>query len=340
MAVTGRDGRFTAAKAWSIVREICTVLGLDDQDAEVIKITANAVFRLPRSGVIIRISGSPAMAYRACKVVQVARWLARHDVPAVRLAPGLPAPLHIDGTVATLWIDALAGPRPAEPRDQSLLERQPPAGARGLVARARRSAPGEPVRTSGPPTASDLAAVLRLIHALPLPIVALPNWDPLDDVRRRLADAEGLADIDRIFLQRMADRLEAALEDVTYELPAGIVHGDAHLGNLIRSPDGRVLACDFDATCYGPTEWDLVPLAVGRLRFDYPPERHALLASEYGFDVTHWSGFEVLRAVRELKLVTSVVPILTSNPRVAAQFAVRLASLRYADESVRWLPYS
>ncbi|WP_322760687.1 phosphotransferase [Frankia sp. Cr2] len=368
MAVTGCDGRFTVANAWSILREICVAVGLDDRDAEVIKIAANAVFRLPRARLVIRISGSQAMAHRAHKVVQVARWMARHEVPAVRLAPGLPAPLLLGSVVATLWIDAQAEPRPAEPPGRHVQENQPLPGARGPTAHAattrgsaargatargstalgstahvstsRASTAGERVVHSGPPTVSDLAAALQRIHALPLPDAALPHWDPLDDVRRRLADAEGLADPDFAFLRRMADRLEVALERVTYDLPAGILHGDAHLGNLIRCHDGRVIVCDFDSTCYGPTEWDLIPVAVGRLRFGYPPEQHAVLASEYGFDVTRWSGFEVLRALRELKLVTSVVPILASNPRVAAQFAIRLASLRYADESVRWLPYS
>ncbi len=325
----GGVGRFTVTKAWSILQEICGAVGVDGRDAEVIKIAANAVFRLPRAGMIVRISGSQAMAHRADKVVQVARWLARHDVPAVRLMPGMPAPLRVGNAVATLWIDVGSGSQ-AKTADWTLTDERP-----SPHPRTRGSTPSG-VR----PAASDLAIALKQLHTLPLPKDALPRWDPLDDVRRRLADAEELADADLALLRRMACRVEAALEDVRYALPPGIVHGDAHLGNLIRSRDGGVVLCDFDATCYGPTEWDLIPVAVGRLRFGYPPEQHAVLASSYGFDVTRWSGFEALRAVRELKLVTSVVPILASNPRVAAQFAVRLASLRYEDESVRWMPYS
>ncbi|WP_250285896.1 MULTISPECIES: phosphotransferase family protein, partial [unclassified Frankia] len=206
---------------------------------------------------------------------------------------------------------------------------------------ARRGpAAGRAATAGGPPTAGDLAVALRQLHTLPLPDVPLPSFDPLADVRSRLADAEGLPAADLAFLRRLAARCEAALESVVYALPAGIVHGDAHLGNLVRARDGKVLICDFDATCHGPPEWDLIPLAVGRLRFGYPPEQYAALAAAYGFDVMRWPGFEVLRAVRELKLTTSVVPVLASSPRVAAQFAVRLASLRYQDETVRWMPYS
>ncbi|WP_242606247.1 phosphotransferase family protein [Protofrankia symbiont of Coriaria ruscifolia] len=351
-------GRFTVTRAWKVLQEICAAVGLDGRDAELIKIAANAVFRLPRAGVIVRISGSQAMAHRADKVVQVARWLACHDVPAVRLAPGLPAPLRIADTVATLWIDAGSGrsvrsgepsrsvvgiPFPPAGGDEQLRTRARGSAGRGVGGRAatvRGATAGGAPRTDVSPTARDLAVALRQLHALPLPDVPLPRFDPLADVRRRLADAEGLHAADLAFLRRLASRCEAALESVAYALPAGIVHGDAHLGNLVKARDGEVLICDFDAICHGPTEWDLIPLAVGRLRFGYPLEQHVALASAYGFDVMRWPGFEVLRAVRELKLVTSVVPVLASNPRVAAQFAVRLASLRYRDETVRWMPYS
>src|SRR5258707_597388 len=75
----------------------------------------------------------------------------------------------------------------------------------------------------------------------------LPGWAPLDDVRRRLSDAEGLADADRDFLLTRADELAEQLAAVRFELPTAVVHGDAHLGNLIRARDGRILLCDFDS---------------------------------------------------------------------------------------------
>jgi aminoglycoside phosphotransferase (APT) family kinase protein len=245
------------------------------------------------------------MTHRIDKVVRVARWLAEHEVPAIRLMPGVPAPVRVEGHLATVWVDAC--PRPGH-------------------------------GSASPPGADDLAVLLRRLHPLTAP-PPLPAWDPLDDVHRRLSDAEALPAPDRRFLTDQADRVAAALAGVRYALPPAVVHGDAHLGNLVGADDGQVLLCDFDATCHGPAEWDLVPLAVGWLRFGDPAARYARLAEGYGFDVTRWDGFEVLRAVRELKLVTSVVPILASSPSAAAQFRVRIDSLRRGRDSVRWSRY-
>jgi hypothetical protein len=62
------------------------------------------------------------------------------------------------------------------------------------------------------------------------------------------------------------------------------------MGNLIDGKNGAVI-CDLDSGCEGPREWDLVPLAVGKLRFDYPGDGYGALADVYGFDVITWEGF-------------------------------------------------
>src|SRR5262249_54413034 len=154
----------------------------------------------------------------------------------------------------------------------------------------------------------------------------------------RLDEPEGLDAADLAFLLERCDVLEEQLARVEYVLPPGPIHGDAFLGNLISGPDGVVI-CDFDSTSTGPREWDMAPVAVGKLRFDYPGNAHGELAAHYGFDVMQWSGFPVLRQLRELKLVTSVVPILRSNPSIREQWAYRLQSFKQGDATVRWTTY-
>lgn len=60
----------------------------------------------------------------------------------------------------------------------------------------------------------------------------------------------------------------------------------------------------------------VVPAAVGKVHMDYPTDHHSPLAAEYGFDVLTCSGFPVLRQLRELRLVTSLLPVLNTNPRI------------------------
>jgi hypothetical protein len=97
--------------------------------------------------------------------------------------------------------------------------------------------------------------------------------------------------------------------------------------------------CDFDGAGVGPREWDLVPVAVGALRFGYARDLQQRFAHAYGVDVTRWPGFAELRRLRELQLVASVVPVLRANPVLRPQWRLRLESLRRGDGSARWSPY-
>ena len=300
MAVTG-DGHFTSDKLAEALAGVCVAAGLDPTGAQLLRLTNNAVFRLVTQPVVVRIVASRALRHRVEKVVHVARWFAEHDVPAVRLLRGIHQPVRIGDHLATLWVEVPGG------------------GAR--------------------PRGRDLGRLLRRIHALPVPDFPLPAWHPLDDVRRRVDEAGNLDDADRKFLLHRCEEVAARLHELEFVLPASLVHGDAHLGNLIPSPAGPVL-CDFDSSCMGPPEWDLTPLAVGVVRFGEPVGRYRELARTYGLDVTRWAGFPVLREVRELKLITSVLPIMTSNPGVRPELLRRLDDFRRGDTSARWSRYT
>jgi aminoglycoside phosphotransferase (APT) family kinase protein len=294
-------GRLPRAALDSLLVHVCRNAGIDPTDAELIKFTNNAVFRLPSASVVVRIAGSLTMKQRADKVVRAAHWFAAHGLPTVRLLAGVQQPMVIDGNVATLW---------------------------------------QAVPEVGPaPTGADLGRVLRLLHSTTDRTTSLPQWQPLAGIRERLADAEGLDGNIYTFLSSACDELEAALTRVRYILPPGVVHGDATVANLIGGPSGPVI-CDFDSTSIGPREWDLVPVATGHLRFATAGVNQLLLATEYGLDITTWDGFPVLRRLRELQLVTSVVPVLRSNPSLRSQWRHRLETFRSNDGQARWELYT
>ncbi|SFJ56612.1 phosphotransferase enzyme family protein [Amycolatopsis sacchari] len=293
------DGRFTREKLAGALTAAAGLLGLDPSGARLLRFTNNAVYRLASAPVVLRIVGSRALRHRVSRVVTVARHFERHGVPAIRLLPGVEQPLVVGEHLVTAW------------------EYVPPA--------ARRA------------SAKDLALLLRRVHELPVPD-GVGEWAPLADVRARVADAEELDPGDRRFLLRRCAEVEAALGELEFPLPSGLIHGDAHPGNVIVGPDGPVL-CDFDSTTHGPREWDLTPLAVGRERFGDPAGRYRMLADVYGFDVAAWDGFPVLRAARELKLTTSVLPILRSHPQVRAELRRRLDDLRAGRMADPWARY-
>jgi len=298
--------RLTPQRIRSVVRRVCRENGLSPVGSELIKFTVSAVVRLPMAGAVVRIAGSVPARRRVPAVLVAARWFAEHDVPAVRLLPGLEQPLEVEGQLVTVWQDAFDG-------------------------------------CDVDPTPGDLAGILRGIHALPSPPPdSMAGWSVMSKIRHRIAEADAIDPADLEFLSSLTDRAERELADLDgreHLLDRGVVHGDAHVGNLIPTRAGAVI-CDFDSTGIGPQEWDLVPAAVGALRFAHGLEAHRELAEAYGLDVTCWSGFPVLRTVRELQLVTSVLPVLGANPALRPQWEHRLATLRGGDTQAFWMPYS
>jgi Ser/Thr protein kinase RdoA (MazF antagonist) len=299
-AAQNLEGRLTRPKLEATLAAICEQAGLDAIDAKLIKFTNNAVFRLDRAPVVVRIAGSDTVRRRVAKVVNVARWLAEHSIPAVRLLPNVQQPIEIDGHLATLW---------------------------------------QAVPATGPtPTGADLGRLLRQLHAVAADPPDLPVWNPVAGIRSRLEDAEGLSADDQRFLMAACDELEESMATVEYVLPKGIVHGDATIANLVPGPAGPVM-CDFDSSSLGPREWDLTPVATGYFRFMNGTNNLAPLAAAYRFEITAWNGFPTLRRLRELQLVTSVVPVLLSNPGLREQWAYRLETFRRGDSAAKWALY-
>ncbi len=277
---------------------VCAEVGLDAQDAELLRLAANAVFRLRTAQVVVRISAPRSQFSQVCRTVQVARWLGHIGFPAVRLHGDHSQPVVLGNYLATFW-DYL-----------------PPGSTQ--------------------PPVEVLARLLRELHSLAAPF-PLPRWDPIVDARRLLARANGLAEADRAFLERWCDELDAELAVMTPALPAGVIHGDAWQGNLL-GPSGAPVLSDLDQVSVGPREWDLVPTIVNALRFGYAPDPVRRFLDTYGFDVTAWRGFPVLRKARELVMLAGVVPVLSSSPAIAHEFARRMDGLRNGRDE-RWTPY-
>jgi aminoglycoside phosphotransferase (APT) family kinase protein len=289
---------FALDRLTKVLHAVCGEVGLDANGAELLRLTANAVFRLRTTRVVVRISAPRSQFAGVCQTVQVARWLDQIGFPAVRLHGDQEQPVVLGDYLATFW-DYLP--------------------------------PG-----STPPSLGALALLLRQLHPLTPPF-PLPRWDPIADTRQLLARGNGLAEADRAFLECWCDELEAELVLMTPALPAGVIHGDAWQGNLLMRCGTPVL-CDLDQVSVGPREWDLVPTIVNALRFGHPAGPAQRFLEVYGFDVTLWHGFSVLRKARELVMLAGVTPVLSSSPLIAQEFAQRIDGLRNGREE-RWIPY-
>jgi aminoglycoside phosphotransferase (APT) family kinase protein len=280
--------------------EVCAAAGLDPDGAELLKYTMNAVYRLRADPVVVRLQAGPVTADRGERLVATARWLGEHDAPVTRLAPGIEQPVLAGPFAATFWI---ALPTPSH-------------------------------ELAG----GDLAAPIAALHALPAP-GWMPEWDPFGTARRWMdASDGGLPAVDLAWLRETWDESEAAYRDLAPTLPHGFIHGDAHTGNLLRDESGRPVLADLDTAVRGPLAWDYVPTAVS-MRFGRY-DRHESLVAAIGYDVTASAAWPVLRRIRELLMVSGVLPDLRRRPEVAAELAHRLRTLRNDDNSPTWTRYA
>lgn len=295
----------TPERIEQVTDAVADQVGLNSSGSQLLKFTNNAVVLLPASHAVLRIAGSPTVRARVPGVISAAHWYATHDIPAVRLWPDIHHPIQVGSHLITVW-------------DQ--------------------------VPTGGPdPAPADLAAILRAIHGVTdAHPKGIPPWRIAEGMKQRLQHAQGIDPSVLALLSAELAEIEESLvqlRSIPPLVPPGVIHGDAHLGNVIGSPDGPVI-CDFDSTSIGPREWDLTPAAVGSIRFSYPTDVHAGLVESYGIDVTTWPGFPTLRRLREFQLVTSVIPALPANPRLRAQWQHRLDTYRDHDDQTPWTPYA
>jgi aminoglycoside phosphotransferase (APT) family kinase protein len=296
------DRHLSAESAERTLIRACQAAGLDPAGARLLRLGEHAMFRLV-APVVVRIARTTAYERDARKEVAVARWLESLDYPAVR-ALHLEQPLTVDGRVVTFW--------GAVSDDEN---------AYGNTA--------------------ELAALLARLHGLtPTPELGLAQLRPFDRSGRRIAVAEWLRPPERAFLGHLETELLARYEQLSFELPAGLIHGDANVGNVIRDYAGGPVLIDLDGFCIGPREWDLVLTAMYYDSFGWHTEaEYADFTRVYGFDVMRWPGYPVLRDIREFLMVTWLSQKGADDQVAADEVRKRIASLRSGGSRKDWVPY-
>lgn len=267
--------------------EACRAVGLDPSGARVVRLGENAIFQLPGHR-IARVS-RPGRFAAAALEVQVARWLARHDVAAIRVLDGIASPIEYDGRAVTFW--------------QEL-----------------------PAHRHGTPV--EVAAVLRQLHALPVPDdPALPELDPFRHLDARIAAASTLTAADRDWLQRhLADLRRTPL---AAGMPRCVIHGDAWAGNIVTTTAGVPLLIDLERVSVGPPEWDLVSTAIKYRSFGWVSAAgYQDFCDRYGHDVTTAAGFPQLRDIRELRMTCYAAQHAGEHPEARAEADLRVDCLR------------
>jgi aminoglycoside phosphotransferase (APT) family kinase protein len=287
----------------AVLADVCRQIGITASGAELLRIHSNAIFAVPSAGLVIRISTSLAARARIAASLKVTAWLAESGFPCTAPAPVAGQPFTIDGKVASVWQYVPEAPGP-------------------------------------PPSSSDLARLLRDLHSRPLP-PSPPEalTDPLASVAAALrsAPADGMPRRDRDWLAGQVEELRSRWAGLRFPHPPALIHGDAHLGNLIRAPHSTIVLGDWDHVAVGPREWDLAQVFYTSQRLGYPQREDVDgFGAAYGWDPRDWPGLPVLVAIREISGLSPYIRNAPAQSFSRRELAMRIGTLQAGDRSARW----
>ena len=287
---------FSSTAVLPTLEEACAQAGLASDGAELLRLGENAIYQLAAGPIVVRIARSADRLPRVQRELCVARWLAASNVPAVRVIDEIEQPILVHDRPVTFW---------------------------------RTVTGGDPA-----PNHIDLARLLAAFHKAPDCPCELASFDPLRTSASRLAKAETVPPDDRDFLRARCDDLNDELQHLEYALPRGPIHGDAHTKNLLTD-HGQVVLLDFESAAIGPREWDLLPSAIGVERYGRSETQYREFADTYGFDVRAWSGYPVLREIRELTMTTWIMQNVGESSAMADEVAPESARCGIETSTVR-----
>ncbi|MFI6959626.1 phosphotransferase enzyme family protein [Nocardia sp. NPDC050408] len=285
-----------------VMDQACRRVGLDPCGAELLRLGENMLFRLSSAPVVVRVARDLGHLDDAAKEVAVSDWLAAQHFPAARTfeIPDQQQPLVVDGHPVTFW----------------------------------RFIPGRPANID---EAGILGGLLRRLHQLERPEedLDLPPVNGFGHIPARLAGAP-IPDADKDFLRHRVAELEQELAALEFRLPATAIHGDAHVKNIMIAPDGAATLIDLEAFAYGFAEWDLAKTAAETSMGMLAERDYEAFAEAYGYDITSWSGFTVLRQVMQVKMITWLAQNVDHSERIATEYAKRIATIRTGVLTEPW----
>ncbi|MGH3999788.1 MAG: phosphotransferase family protein [Pseudonocardiaceae bacterium] len=250
----------------------CEVLGLDPAGATVLRHHSNAVYLLAQTPVVVKIS-RPANTHTR-STVDLVHWLELHGVPSITLAtaanqpPGQPIdqPIEIAGCDVTAWTYL--------PQTRAI-------------------------------SASEIAEPLAALHRTPPPPGTRP-LDPFTSINRSIAQSACLSTDEKTLLRKRSDQFAQAWARLEHEAHTALLHGDPqHRNTLWDESANRAVLCDWESAVTGPLEWDLVTIEIHCRRFGPPQAEYDAFCERSGRDVREWSGYEITRDIRELRMIAS-----------------------------------
>ena len=279
-------------------------LGVPFQDARLLHLHGNASYALPSAGMVIRIATNPRVLDVVTASLAVTRWLADRGFPCTVPASIDDQPFVIAGYVVSAWRYVPTADTPA-------------------------------------PTSVEMGGILRELHSQGDPPYSLASLDdPFASVAGAISQTPGaMSPASRSWLQERITSLRRQWSALDFARPAGLIHGDAHIGNLMRAASGQAVLGDWDHVATGPREWDLAQIHYMDRRFGRAGENGIdAFAAAYGWDIRSWPGLDTLIAIREITGLAPYIRAAQDRSGHSQQLTFRLDTLQSGDTQARWAP--
>lgn len=295
---TSPSEALTETAARRALTRACQQVGLLPGDAELIRIGSNAVFRVD-AATIARVAPSLAHRENAQKQIGVSRWLRDINYPATR-ALDVEQPVDAEGRVVTFWESIAPETRYA------------------------------PIR--------DVARLTRRLHDLQMPpTLALPALQPFGAPGEPFPDLAAIPTADAAFLRERLEWARSRFPFLPFALPAGVVHGDANVGNVLLDNEGHAVLIDLDSFSTGPREWDLIQTALFYDRLGWHTrDEYMEFVDVYGYDLMSWPCYSELADMREIAMTTWLCRKAGDSARTAAEALKRVAAIRTGSSRRDW----
>lgn len=281
------------------LQEACRAVGLDPREARHLRTHSNEIWLLPRAAVVVRLSMNHHDVSAVTRMVRLVRWLWEQDLPVAELWHESPGPLVLsNGRIATYW------------------------------------------RSLTVPEAPDYRAfgsLMRRLHQVSPPPdqVNLAELDPVAAAAEILDEEWPNCGLDRRFVADRLAEIGARLRSAPLSISRGLLHGDAHVGNLLVDR-GRLVLGDWDSACVGTPAWDLIPTALEPQRWARPRAPYQAFVEGYGQDVTTWPYYRELRELVEWRRITERIRIAGHVPRAGRNLCRHLHTMYAGDLHTPW----
>lgn len=290
------SSEFTPAFTRQVLVKACREAGLKSSRIRPLRHQTNGVYLLEDEALVAKVARPEYGIEHTARIVRTVRWLMETGFPTAPLAD-FDQPVVTDASAVTFW-------------------RYLPQNQRAIHA-------------------ADIAGGLRRLHTLGKPPAAIPALDAIPAIWYSIASESILTAGEHEYLAARCAELDAAARDLRYERPSALLHGDPQHANALWATDHAVLA-DWDSLVIGPAEWDLVTIDVHCRRFGYPPAEYDAFCQRYGRDVREWDGYQVLRDIRELRMIATNARKSAPGSPSAAEVKRRIALQREGTGESRW----